>query len=115
MAIILYFSQIYVPCYYGNKAATASDDLVFSLYSCSWFDMPVEARKMIIIMMQNSQSTMYFGIAQFFRLSMEQFGNVSLTYLQGRALQQLMTLFVFFLLQILNTIYSIYTLIRELQ
>ena len=86
MTILIYSSQIYVSCYYGNKAATASDDLVFSLYSCSWFDMPVDARKMIIIMMQNAQSTMYFGIAEFFRLSLEQFGRVSFKYLQGRDL-----------------------------
>ncbi|CAO1389810.1 unnamed protein product [Diamesa hyperborea] len=91
VAIILYFLQIYMPCYYGNKAATASDNLVFSLYSCSWFDMPVKARKVIIIMMQNSQKTMHFGIAEFFRLTMEQFG------------------------RILNSIYSLYTLIRQFQ
>ena len=78
MGILSFNMQIFLQCYYGNKVATASDGLVFSLYSCPWFDMPVEARKQIIIMMDNSQKTMYIGVAAFCRLTLEQFGNVSI-------------------------------------
>ncbi|CAO1314113.1 unnamed protein product, partial [Diamesa hyperborea] len=75
MAILLFYMQIFLPCYFGSKIATASDELVFSLYNCPWFEMPIKARKQIILIMYNSQKTMHIGIATFFRLTMEQFGN----------------------------------------
>lgn len=87
IGIVLYAIQIFLPCYFGNKVATASNRLVFSIYSCPWYDMPVNARKMTIILMNNSYRTMFIGIAQFFRLTMEQFAKVSITYLQGRILE----------------------------
>lgn len=82
VGISFYALQVFWPCYYGNKVSTASDDLVFSLYSCPWYDMPVKARKSIIMFMDISQKTMYFGIAEFFRLTMEQFGTVSIEKIQ---------------------------------
>ncbi|CAO1340008.1 unnamed protein product [Diamesa tonsa] len=91
MGIIWFYMQIYLPCYYGNKIATASDNLVFSLYNCEWFEMPIKARKLIILIMINSQKTMHIGIAAFFRLTMEQFGNI------------------------VNSIYTLYTLFRDIQ
>lgn len=80
MAIVLFNTQIFMPCYFGNKAATASDGLVFSLYSCTWYEMPVSAREQIFIMMNNSQKTMSIGIAAFFHLTLKQFKIVSVTF-----------------------------------
>ncbi|CAO1405625.1 unnamed protein product [Diamesa serratosioi] len=78
IAISLYLTQIWLPCYFGNVVASASDDLLFNLYNCPWYAMPIKARKMIIIIMINSQKTMNFGIGEFFRLDMEQFSKVSI-------------------------------------
>lgn len=66
-----------MPCYYGNLVTTVSDELIMNLYSCPWYEMPPKARKMMIIIMENAQKTMNFGIAENFRLSMEQFRTVS--------------------------------------
>lgn len=77
IATVVCTSQIFMPCYYGNIATTLSDEFITNLYSCPWYEMPLEARKMIIIIMENSQKTMSFGIAEIFRLNIEQFGRVS--------------------------------------
>lgn len=70
--------QLYLPCYYGNRITSRSEDLAVALYDSNWYEWDLQDRKAVIFMLARFQRPLIvkaFGIKNF---NLEVFSNVCL-------------------------------------
>lgn len=85
---VIWFNQIgfmvsalvlsYVPCHYGEKLTTKSSTVLTASYELYTMGQSKKFYKMILIFMSNIQETMKIGASQYYRLSLEQFMEVTI-------------------------------------
>lgn len=49
------FVQVFLPCYYGNKVSTASENISNSLFSSKWIDKGKKHKLSLMISLENSK------------------------------------------------------------
>lgn len=68
------------PYFYCNSASLTIDrisDIQNTIYDLPWYDMPLETRKYLILIMGKSQNPIYFMGYGLIRCTLENFGKVS--------------------------------------
>lgn len=69
-------TQIFVPCYFGNKIIIQSDELTTDVYASSWMDSTKFHGKLIIVLMERLKRNTRILVAQLFPLSLKTFTSV---------------------------------------
>ncbi|KAL5292625.1 Or46a family protein [Megaselia abdita] len=68
--------QLYLPCYYGNRITSKSEDLALALYDSNWYEWKLKDKKAMMFMLARLQRPVIvkaFGIMNF---NLEVFSNI---------------------------------------
>lgn len=69
--------NIFVYCYYGLMATESYEDMAQCLFESNWRKLSVELQKYIILMIQNTQRSLYYHGFEIFILNLETYLKVS--------------------------------------
>lgn len=75
--IVVSASNLFLYCYFGKMATESFEHIADALYECNWQKLPIELQKYFIIMMSNSQRSIYYSGYGIAVLNLETFTKVS--------------------------------------
>lgn len=68
---------IFVPCYFGGKIHSKSEEFLADLFSCDWNESNLHYKKMMMIFMENLKHPVTLNVLLHKNLNLEKFTEVS--------------------------------------
>lgn len=112
MAMIVGATDLFVYCFFGKLATDSHTNMANCLYECNWSDLSTEHQRVLIVMIANMQTPLFyhgFGMAT---LNLETFIKVN----PSEVSEQIIRLdhILYFFLQYIKTVYTFYMMFKTL-
>lgn len=68
--------QLFLPCYYGNRITSRSEELALALYDSNWYEWSLQEKKAMMFMLARLQKPLKVKAIGLMNFNLEEFSNV---------------------------------------